>query len=34
MIHDKLSKIEEIIKEVVQDIDGLSVGTSAPPEHA
>ena len=33
-IHDKLTKIEETIKAVVQDIDGLSVGTSAPPEHA
>lgn len=33
-IYAKLTKIEEIIKEVVQDIDGLSVGTSAPPEHA
>jgi hypothetical protein len=33
-IHDKLTKIEQIIKAVVQDIDGLSVGTSAPPEHA
>lgn len=33
-IHDKLTKIEDIIKSVVNDIDGISVGTSAPPEHA
>ena len=33
-IHEKLTKMEEMIKSVVNDIDGISVGTAAPPDHA
>lgn len=33
-IHKKLSAIEQTIKEVVSDLDQLSVDTSVPPDHA
>lgn len=33
-IHKKLSAIERTIKEVVSDLDQLSVDTSVPPDHA
>ena len=34
LIHKKLSTIAQAIKSVSSDIDGLSVGTSVPEDHA